>query len=199
MMDEVMNGLEYTFCYLDDILVASATPEEHVEHLTKVLARLERHGLVLNREKCVLGVAVVEYLGHTVSTSGIRPLPARVQAIRDFPGPQNTLLGGMANFYWHFVPAAAVVLKPLTDQLCGEKKATLVWTALMDEVFLTVKKRLAEAVELAHPDPHASLMLAVDASNTHMGGILKQGDRRPLTSWFLLCEAGYSSGEIQRF
>jgi len=51
MMDEVMNGLEYTFCYLDDILVASATPEEHVEHLTEVLARLERHGLVLNGEK----------------------------------------------------------------------------------------------------------------------------------------------------
>jgi len=182
MMDEVMNGLEYTFCYLDDILVASATPEEHVEHLTEVLARLERHGLVLNGEKCVLGVAEVEYLGHSVSASGIKPLPARVQAIRDFPRPQSTpqlqSFLGMANFYRRFVPAAAAVLKPLTDQLCGEKKATLVWTAQMDEAFLAVKKKLEEAVELAHPDPHAPLVLAVDASNTHVGGVLQQRDRR---------------------
>jgi len=57
MMDEVMLGLDYTFCYLDDMLVASATPEEHATHLTEVLERLQSKGLVLNMEKCMLGTS----------------------------------------------------------------------------------------------------------------------------------------------
>ena len=87
MMDQVLQGLDFCFCYLDDVLVASATPEEHVQHLEQTLQRLEQHGLVLNGEKCVLGVSEVEYLGHVVSASGIRPMPDRVQAIQKYPRP----------------------------------------------------------------------------------------------------------------
>ena len=48
----------------------------------------------------------------------------------------------------------------------------------MEGAFLGVKQKLVEAVELAHPDPQAPLVLAVDASNTHVGGVLQQADRR---------------------
>ena len=182
MMDQVLQGLDYCFCYLDDVLVASATPEEHVQHLEQTLQRLEQHGLVLNGEKCVLGVAEVEYLGHVVSARGIRPMPDRVQAIQKYPRPgtvqhlQSFL--GMANFYRRFIPAAAQVLKPLTDALRGGQRTKLEWTQEMEGAFLGVKQKLVEAVELAHPDPQAPLVLAVDASNTHVGGVLQQADRR---------------------
>ena len=188
MMDRVLQGLDFCFCYLDDVLVASETPEQHVLHLKQTLERLQLHGLVLNGEKCVLGAVEVEYLGHVVSASGIRPLPGNVQAIQDYPRPgtvhhlQSFL--GMANFYRRFVPKAAQILKPLTDALRGGKRTRLDWTQEMDAAFQGVKRRLVEAVELAHPDQLAPLLLAVDASNTHVGGVLQQADQhgelRPL-------------------
>jgi len=70
------------------------------------------------------------------------------------------------------------VLKPLTDVLRGKKQSQLTWTAEMEQSFVEVKKKLVQAVELAHPDPRAPLVLAVDASNMHMGGVLQQRDSR---------------------
>ena len=90
MMDNVLQGLPYAFMYLDDMLVASPSPEEHVHHLREVLSRLETAGLVLIGEKCVLGVSEVEYLGHLVSAHGIKPLPERVRAVEEFLKPANS-------------------------------------------------------------------------------------------------------------
>ena len=78
LMDRVLAGLDFAFCYLDDILIGSSTPEEHLE---AVLERLQQHGLVLNGEKCVFGQPEVEYLGHVVSARGLSPLPERVATI----------------------------------------------------------------------------------------------------------------------
>jgi len=55
-----------------------------------MLQCLQDHGLVLNGEKCVLGALRVEYLGHVVIASSIRPLPDRVAAIKSFPRPSST-------------------------------------------------------------------------------------------------------------
>ena len=102
MMDEILAGLDYCFVYLDDILVASRSVEEHEIHLREVLTRLQQHGLVLNAEKCAWFQPAVSYLGHEVSSSGIRPLADRVAAISKFPAPttvpQLQTYLGMVNF-----------------------------------------------------------------------------------------------------
>jgi len=58
-----------------------------------------------------------------VDQSGIRPLPARVAAIQDYPRPKTVQqlqsYLGMVNFYRRFIRGAAGVLKPLTDSLAG--------------------------------------------------------------------------------
>ena len=64
MMDQVAGDLDFIFIYLDDILVASASEEEHLRHLEMLFNRLEEHGLVVNVDKCVLGVPSLEFLGH---------------------------------------------------------------------------------------------------------------------------------------
>ena len=92
MMDDVLAGLEYCFCYMDDILVGSSSEEEHHRHLREVLTRLLKHGLVLNAEKCEWAKSKLSYLGHEVSASGIRPLNCRVEAIQQFPPPTTTQL-----------------------------------------------------------------------------------------------------------
>ena len=56
----------YVTVYLDDVLIFSATVEEHELHLREVLSRLRAHGLKARRDKCEFGVDTIEYLGHFV-------------------------------------------------------------------------------------------------------------------------------------
>ena len=199
MMDSVLSGLQFCFVYLDDVLVASPTHQEHVQHLEKVLQRLETHGLVLNAEKCQLGVKELDYLGHHVSATGITPIIGRVEAIKSFPQPKTvkqlqTYLG-MVNFYRRFLPKAAQVLKPLTDSLKGGKPGEVAWTKEMEEAFVDSKRGLYNSVELAHPELNAQLSLTVDASDSHVGAVLNQhveGRERPLAFFSVKLDAAQS-------
>ena len=67
LMDGVLRGLSFVFVYLDDILVASPSLEDHLLHVKQVLSRLSNAGLAINAEKCVFGASTVKFLGHTVS------------------------------------------------------------------------------------------------------------------------------------
>ena len=58
---------------MDDILVASQSTQEHLEHLQKVAQRLRDAGLRLRPEKCVFATEQVEFLGYTLTTEGVRP------------------------------------------------------------------------------------------------------------------------------
>jgi hypothetical protein len=50
-MNELFQGLDFVYVYIDDILVASHTEEEHFRHLKQVLERLHRHNVVINPKK----------------------------------------------------------------------------------------------------------------------------------------------------
>jgi hypothetical protein len=66
LMDRIFFDLPYSFCYLDDLLVASRSEEDHRRQLREVLSRLQQNGLVVNEEKCVFGQPAIEFLGHAV-------------------------------------------------------------------------------------------------------------------------------------
>jgi cleavage and polyadenylation specificity factor subunit 1 len=51
MMDQLFFDLPCVFVYLDDLLVASRSVQEHKAHLRQVLGLLQKNGLVINREK----------------------------------------------------------------------------------------------------------------------------------------------------
>ena len=62
-MDALMRPLPFARCYLDDLLVASVTPEEHLRNLRKLLTTLHQARLFINMEKCEFGKSLVEFLG----------------------------------------------------------------------------------------------------------------------------------------
>ena len=178
-LDRVLAGLDFVFVYMDDILIASRTMEEHQDHVRQVMSRLQQHGLVINAEKCEWGLAAVDYLGHRVTASGIRSLQDRVAAIKSYPQPatvqQLQTYLGMVNFYRRFLKSAALILHPLTEVLKGGAPGRLTWSADMVEAFQQSKTAMLNAAELAHPDPQQPLSLQVDASGTHVGAVLHQG------------------------
>ena len=124
-VDNILAGIPHVFVYMDDILVASPTAAEHKKDVQRVMEVLEQHGLVINREKCQFQKSQVEFLGHLVDKNGIRPLPAKVEAITKYPRPTtcSQLLSflGMINFYRRFIRGAASILKPLTDATKGRR------------------------------------------------------------------------------
>ena len=52
LMDSILGDLPRVFVYIDDILVASETPEQHLQDLHEVFTILSANGMVVNRAKC---------------------------------------------------------------------------------------------------------------------------------------------------
>ena len=88
-MGQVLRGISNTYVYIDDILIASSSPEEHLRDLKSVFKHLASHGIVINPSKCIFGVDQLDFLGHQVTSEGVAPLPDKVAVIRDFPQPTS--------------------------------------------------------------------------------------------------------------
>ena len=177
LMDAILGDLPRVYVYIDDILVASESPEQHLQDLEAVFKTLAANGLVVQRSKCVLGVSELEFLGYKVDATGICPLPDRVKAIRTTTPPTSVKelqrFLGMVGYYRRFIPRAATHLYHLFEALKGKPK-TLNWTPECQVSFEATKEALAKASLLFHPRPGAPLALTTDASNLAVGGVLEQ-------------------------
>ncbi|KAM0726709.1 Retrovirus-related Pol polyprotein from transposon 297 [Formica fusca] len=180
-INEVLYGLDFCYAYIDDILVASKSREEHDRHLRKLFQRLNDYGLRINPAKCIFGEEHVKFLGYVVTKEGTKPLPEKVQAIQEFPKPttvkQMRQFLGMLNFYRRFIPGAAVDQAKLNDTLAGPKKkgkAPIQWTIELDEAFERTKSSLSRATLLSHPDPRSKLAVTTDASDSAIGAVVQQ-------------------------
>ena len=117
------------------------------------------------------------FLSHTVDSEGIRPLPEKVTAIKQFPLPFSKLdiqcLLGMVNFYLRFLPRLAHIARPLTDFLSKAKKDFTI-TPEMITIVNQVKDAISKATLLVHPHHDATLSITTDAPDTAIGGVLHQ-------------------------
>ena len=204
-IDQVLRGLDFCYADIDDLLIASNSPEEHLSHLRLVLERLKQYGVIINPAKCQFGVQSLEFLGHLVDRHGVHPLPEKVQAIRDFPRPttQRKLREflGLINFYHRFLPGCAKTLQPLHSLLSGPMKQgkTLMWEEGATTAFNSSKEMLAKATLLHHPKPEALTNITTDASDVAVGAVLQQyieGAWRPIAYFskkLLPAETRYST------
>ena len=176
---EVLRGLDFVYAYIDDLLIASTSELEHLQHLQLLLKHISDDGVLILPSKCTFGVYSSEFLGHKISADGIPPLPCKVQAITYFPLPTARRklreFLGLANFYRRFVPDCAAIIQPLTDLLTKNHKKD--FFEVPDDAkssFDTIKSSLEKATLLVHPSPKAHYCLMVDTSNVAFGGVLQQ-------------------------
>lgn len=159
-MDEVLQGLDFCYDYIDDILIASETLDEHLAHLEIVFKRLKKYGVVINTTKCVFGQAEVKFLGYLVSGNGTSSLPEKVKTIRTYPQPVAVKglrkFLGMLNFYRRFLPKATENQAPFNDLLQGniKGKAPVPWTTESQTAFearkLSQKQHFSLILTLMH-------------------------------------------------
>jgi len=83
----------HVFAYLDDIIIASPTFDEHLRHLSEVFTRLRNARLRLNPAKCRFCVPELKYLGHVINRQGVQTDPEKIKAIEQWPPPVHSPSG----------------------------------------------------------------------------------------------------------
>ena len=180
LMQVVLSGLEWDCCfvYIDDILVASKTFEDHLRHLQLVFERLQKAGLRLKPAKCHFLRDKVPYLGFIISKHGVHPDPSKTDKVNDFPRPTNpTSLRsflGLTSYYRRFVPHFATIAAPL--HRLTKKDTPFEWDGACETAFCELKSLLTKAPVLVYPrfGQGQSFLLETDASIVGLGAILSQ-------------------------
>lgn len=187
-MWKIFAKYDFVYVYMDDILIASDSAEQHAEHVRRVLAELREKNLFVAPNKCSFGLEEIKHLGHIVGRGQVRTDPEKVKAVVDAPAPQTIeqlqSFLGMVNFYRIFLGAdVATVMEPLTRLLKGATKATsrktpLNWSDEQTKAFEVLKQRVATNTVLDMPDWNKPFGLATDASNVGIGAVLFQTDEQ---------------------
>ncbi|BES95665.1 Hypothetical Protein NTJ_08473 [Nesidiocoris tenuis] len=174
LMERLLARLKGVKCLIDDIIVSGSSRAEHNERLEKVLQILQDSGLRVKLPKCRFCVPQIEYLGHVIDKSGLRPTDAHVKAIKEAPPPENASMLksflGMVTFYIKFIPRAGDLLKPFYNLL--KKNVRWSWPPECNEAFQKVKNILARKPVLANYEPRLPIKLWVDASPIAVSAIL---------------------------
>ena len=199
-IDQVLHGLDfvYAYAYINDLLIASYSEDDHESYLCTLFERLKQYGVVVNPAKCELGVPSLQFLGHRIDQHGIQPLDVKVGVIGTVPDSTQKLRKflGIMNVYRRFIPRCAALTQPLTDLFVGKPTKTLELSNTAIAAFEAVKLALADATRSSHLYSDAELCLMVDASDFAVGGVLQQmvnGDWQPI----LLAMSATNRDEIQ--
>ena len=184
LMQNCLGELNLTYCliYLDDVIVFSETPEEHMQRMRVVFDRLCEHGLKLKPSKCEVFKPKINYLAHHVSQKGVLPSKKNLESIAQCP-PLDTYTKvksfvGLVGHYRHFIKGFAKIAVPLYDLTSdGNKDKKSEHVDLSPEAleaFDRLKAACLQAPILAFPDFDKPFLLETDASGKGLGAVLSQ-------------------------
>ena len=176
LVNKVLEGLNFTFGYLDDILVFSRDMKQHLQHVRILFERLREANLKLTKRKCNFLKAHVQYLGHYISGGGLEPVPEKLHSLRDMPPPED-LTGvrrflGFVGYYRKFIPRYSDIARPLTN--LTRKDIPFDWTNACQTAFQMLKEFLLKEPILKYPMPEQPYILYTDASKYAWAGVLTQ-------------------------
>ena len=79
LMTGVLKDFPVAIAYSDDIIIFSRTTEEHLYHIRQVFEKLWNSHLSMKLSKCHFFAKEIQYLGHILRTTGIKPLPSKLK------------------------------------------------------------------------------------------------------------------------
>ena len=117
--------------------------------------------------KCHFFMREIQYLGHILSTKGIKPLPSKTQANRSMHPPklpkQVGAFLGLVGYYRKFIRNFTKIAKPLTLLTCQQAKFE--WTPTHHNSFLTLKESVIQTPILHYPNLKKCCIVYTDASD----------------------------------
>ena len=183
-----------TGAFIDDVGIGTGpdptgklSPEEfHIKVCREILSVFRKHHLFLKPEKCVFLKKEIKYLGHIISGESLKPDPAKLDGVRQWPVPstlkQLRSFLGFLNYYRRFIKGFSDLARPLNDLLRAD--VPWQWGSLQHQAFEQLKHAMLQAPVLAHPNADKPFILETDASDIAYGAVLSQeqddGKYKPL-------------------
>ena len=176
LMIGILKDFNFAIAYLDDIIIFSKTPQEHLSHIRKVFEKLKSANLSMEKSKCNFFSKEIQHLGHILSATGIRPLPSKTHAIQHMQPPttpkQVQAFLGLVGYYRKFIKGFAKIAKPLT--LITRQQVKFEWTPVHHTAFLHLKEAIVQAPILHYPNPDKKYIVYTNASDNACGVQLSQ-------------------------
>jgi len=159
--------------YLDDVITYSPWWQQHVQTLLDFLQRVRQANLVLRPSKCFVGFQQLTFLGYQLGSEGLSPTTEMVDKIQKATPPVNKKqlcsFMGLIGYYRTFVPNFAAITVPLTDLTRKGSPNQLVWSAVHENAFQSLKRYVCNPPVLRLLDVHKPFILQTDASNDGIG------------------------------
>ena len=188
LMHNCLGDLNMTWCvvYLDDIIVFSDNPKDHIVRLEAVFKKLASAGLKLKPSKYFFFKEEIDYLGHLVSGKGVATSPKKIEAVTKWPVPQTVYdvrsFLGLVGYYRRFIRDFSKISKPIREVIIGlenqskrvAKKTLINWSEAAQSAFEILKELCVNAPILAFPDYKLPFILHTDSSTEGLGAVLYQ-------------------------
>ncbi|CAF4490419.1 unnamed protein product, partial [Rotaria socialis] len=177
---------QYSLAYLDDIIIYSPTFDQHLQRLDDILNRLNDANFRLNINKCQIAQTAIDYLGHHIEHSNIRPSADNIRALVETQQPTTAKEAfrfvKAAEYYRKFIPGFSTIAQPLhqyaptTKEQRSKKSQATPITLSNDalDAFNKLKKILTNDLILRIPDQNLSFKIQTDAPKIGIGAILMQ-------------------------
>ena len=135
----------------DDILVGGGgdSPEQamtdHTENIFKLLDRCRERNIKLNAEKMKLCHKEVSFMGHVLTSRGLKPDPEKVRAVMNMKPPENKpgiqRIVGFVSYLSRFMPHLSSFLQPIRELL--RQDVLFRWTAAQDQAFRAIQQQVS--------------------------------------------------------
>ena len=165
-MTGILKDFNFAIAYVDDIIIFSKTVEEPLDHIKQVFEKLRSAHLSMKCSKCHFFTKEIQYLGHILSTKGIKLLLLKTEAIKNTQPPkmpkQVCAFLELVGYYRKFIKNFAKIAEPLT--LLTHQQAKCEWTPSCHNTFLTLKESVIQAF-LHYPNPKKCYIAYTNASD----------------------------------
>ena len=188
IMHVILKNENWTSClvYLDDVLIFGKDYPEHLHRIELIFQKFSDAGIKLSPNKCNFFQTELQFLGHMVTSEGIKPDPNKVAKVSNWPKPCSIedlrSFLGFSNYYRRFIKNYSDLTRPLELMMKSSaqgdinkmKKKALIWTNDTDGAFSILKSKLTKAPILGYPNNKDMFVLDTDASHFGMGAVLSQ-------------------------
>jgi hypothetical protein len=171
---DITNG--NVVCYMDDIIVATVTLEEHLREIEEVFCRLRKANLTLKPSKCSFMKEEADFVGFHVTHNEYTVNDKNVEKVRTFPRPTSPKgirsFHGLCNFFRRHIKDYSKYSSTLLE--LTKKGVKFNWSEEHERCFLHLKEALITKPVLAQPDMDKPFIVYTDGSYSGLGALLTQ-------------------------
>ncbi|GMQ02271.1 hypothetical protein CsSME_00048578 [Camellia sinensis var. sinensis] len=162
--------------YIDDMVVKSRHPADHLSDLAEMFAILKQHKLRLNASKCAFGMGSEKFLGFIVTNRGIEVDLTQIRAVQELKQPSSAKdvqhLAGMAAALNRFISRSSDHYRPFFQAL----KSKFLWDEECDWALAELKEYLSSTSLLVTPKPDEELYLYLAVSQHAVSAVLVRSE-----------------------